>query len=122
VKRRKFLRDSTLASLAGISAFAHLTSCVKKVDEGNSSSNSIDADFELSEITIDQLQEKMQSGQWTARSITEMYLKRIEEIDKEDQNLTLLSRSIQKHCRLLTALTRKERKRKSADLCMESRC
>jgi amidase len=87
VKRRKFLRDSTLASLAGISAFAHLTSCVKKVDEGNSSSNSIDADFELSEITIDQLQEKMQSGQWTARSITEMYLKRIEEIDKAGPEL-----------------------------------
>ncbi len=37
--------------------------------------------FVLQEITIDELQRKMQSGAWTSRQITEMYLHRIEEID-----------------------------------------
>jgi amidase len=38
--------------------------------------------FVLSEITIDKLQRKMESGELTSRSITEMYLKRIREIDR----------------------------------------
>jgi amidase len=38
--------------------------------------------LELEEVTIAQLQEAMQTGKATARSILEAYLKRIEEIDK----------------------------------------
>jgi amidase len=38
--------------------------------------------FELDEATIDMLQGGMKSGQYTARSITEKYLGRIEEIDR----------------------------------------
>jgi amidase len=38
--------------------------------------------FELEEMTIAELQEGMKSGKYTARSICEMYLARIEEIDK----------------------------------------
>ncbi len=38
--------------------------------------------FELDEITISELQTKMKSGQYTARSITQKYLERIEEIDR----------------------------------------
>jgi amidase len=39
-------------------------------------------DFELAEKTIAQLQEGMNSGEHTARSLTEKYLARIEQIDK----------------------------------------
>ncbi|HXY50355.1 MAG TPA: amidase [Terriglobales bacterium] len=39
--------------------------------------------FELDEITIDGLQDGMRSGKFTSRSITEKYLARIEEIDKQ---------------------------------------
>jgi amidase len=39
--------------------------------------------FELDEITIDQLQAGMKSGTYTARSITEKYLARIQEVDKQ---------------------------------------
>ena len=39
-------------------------------------------DFELDEVTIGILQQKMQSREYTSRSITEMYLKRIAAIDK----------------------------------------
>ncbi len=39
-------------------------------------------DFELNEATIDDLQQKMQAGTHTSKSMTELYLKRIETIDK----------------------------------------
>jgi amidase len=44
-------------------------------------------DFVLSEATIDGLQQKMQQGAYTSRSITELYLKRIEQIDKAGPGL-----------------------------------
>ena len=37
--------------------------------------------FVLDEVTIDVLQEKMRKGEWTSRSITELYLKRIAQVD-----------------------------------------
>lgn len=39
-------------------------------------------DFELEEITINELQAGMKSGKYTARSLVEAYLARIEEVDK----------------------------------------
>jgi amidase len=39
-------------------------------------------DFVLNEVTIDILQQKMQQGAYTAKSITELYLRRIAKIDK----------------------------------------
>jgi amidase len=39
--------------------------------------------FELEEITITELQDGLQSGKFTARSLTEMYLARIEAVDKK---------------------------------------
>jgi amidase len=39
--------------------------------------------FELDEVTIDQLQAGMKSGKYTARSITEKYLGRIQDVDKQ---------------------------------------
>ena len=43
--------------------------------------------FELDEITIADLQAGMASGKFTARSIVEKYLERIEEIDKQGPGL-----------------------------------
>ena len=39
-------------------------------------------DFPLAEITIDRLQQAMQSGQYTARAIAEQYLSRIDALDQ----------------------------------------
>jgi amidase len=44
-------------------------------------------DFELNEATIQDLQARMVSGAWTARSIAEAYLKRIDQIDKNGPKL-----------------------------------
>jgi amidase len=38
--------------------------------------------FELEEATVSELQEGMKSGKYTARSISELYLRRIQELDK----------------------------------------
>ncbi len=70
MNRRKFIRNSSLAglSLSAFSGAEHLLATA--------------ADFNIEEITVDALQQKMQSGELTSRKITEMYLKRISEIDK----------------------------------------
>ncbi|HMK22984.1 MAG TPA: hypothetical protein VK466_11675, partial [Terriglobales bacterium] len=38
--------------------------------------------FEFEEITIDELQASMRSGKYTSQSITQMYLERIQDVDK----------------------------------------
>jgi amidase len=40
-------------------------------------------DFELNEITVGALQEGFRSGRWSARSVAELYLSRIEAIDRQ---------------------------------------
>lgn len=45
------------------------------------------APFELDEITVAELQAGMESGERTARSITELYLRRIEELDRQGPEL-----------------------------------
>lgn len=45
------------------------------------------ADFPLAEATVDQLQARMQSGQLTARQLTDAYLQRIEDIDRAGPRL-----------------------------------
>ena len=51
------------------------------VDSGESVPES--KPFELEEVTIDDLQAKMKSGEYTSRAIAEKYLARIQEIDKQ---------------------------------------
>jgi amidase len=43
--------------------------------------------FELDEVSLEQLAEGMRSGRWTARRITELYLERIEAIDRAGPTL-----------------------------------
>ena len=45
------------------------------------------ASFELEEATIERLQQWMQSGRYTARGLAELYLKRIEQIDRNGPTL-----------------------------------
>jgi amidase len=43
--------------------------------------------FELDEVTVMQLQEGMQSGKWSAERLAELYLWRIEQVDRRGPNL-----------------------------------
>ena len=54
----------------------------KKEMADNKSDQFVD-EFELNEVTIDELQQKMQNGDYTSKSLTELYLKRIGAIDKK---------------------------------------
>ena len=78
-QRRHFLRTSAFAGInaAAFPAFASTreVACPPSIPEIKP--------FELDEITIADLQAGMASGKFTARSITEKYLARIEEIDKQ---------------------------------------
>jgi amidase len=86
MNRRKFLRSGSVAGLsipfvavASSTTTAHST----KQKSGEESKYAFTDDFPLNEVTIDELQEKMKNGEYTSRTIAELYLKRIEQIDKK---------------------------------------
>ncbi len=86
MNRRKFLKSSSVAGLT--IPFAAVASCNTSAhpDEQNNGEAKefvFTDDFPLNEITIDELREKMENGEYTSRSITELYLKRIEKINKK---------------------------------------
>lgn len=83
MNRRNFLKSTSLAGLA-ITAVA--TTTAKDISAEKDITDNIllaTDDFTLNEVTIDELQQKMKSGAFTSRMITERYLKRIDEIDKK---------------------------------------
>ncbi|MES2646291.1 MAG: amidase [Bacteroidota bacterium] len=84
MNRRFFLKNSSVASLS--LPIMGMVSCDAKsaVEAGEKpvENGAFKDDFELNEATIDDLQQKMQAGTLTSKSITELYLKRIETVDK----------------------------------------
>ncbi len=77
-KRRDFLQHGLLPMAAVIA-----TGRSQKSEAGASASSAKHQPFELEEATIAELQAGMKSGKFTARSLVEKYLARIEEIDKQ---------------------------------------
>jgi amidase len=67
--------------------------------------------FELDEATIPDLQAGMQSGRWTARSLAEKYLKRIEEIDRRGPELNSVIETNPEALRIAEALDRERKER-----------
>lgn len=86
MQRRNFLKAGSMAgiTLAALGTAACNTPTSKKEEATDAAKPD---DFVLNEVTIDILQEKMKSKEYTSRSITEMYLKRIDEIDKNGPKL-----------------------------------
>ena len=81
MNRRNFLLKSTLTGFS-LSLLA-TSSCTQesKKDLGLQGENKDDDLFSLSEITVDELQQKMHAGEYTSHAITELYLNRIKAID-----------------------------------------
>ncbi|WP_428328954.1 amidase [Mucilaginibacter sp.] len=87
MQRRNFLKTTSLAGLT-LSTLAATSCSLAPVKKDDPASPDVKPDdFVLSEVTIDVLQQKMQSKEYTSRSITEMYLKRIDAIDKNGPKL-----------------------------------
>jgi len=87
MERRNFIKNSSLAGLTlasmGVIASCNTSPVKEKKEEVEKTSAPGADDFVLNEITIDALQKKMQSGEYTSRSITQLYLNRIDAIDKK---------------------------------------
>jgi len=74
MQRRNFIR---ITSAAGFSVvMLPLTHC------NSDKEKAVNQDFELEEATIEKLQNKMKSGEYSSRSITQIYLDRIARVDK----------------------------------------
>jgi amidase len=78
--RRRFLQTS---ALAGVSAAVLPAMAAARAEAACPAAIPEIKPFELDEITVSDLQAGMASGKFSARSITEKYLARIEEIDKQ---------------------------------------
>jgi len=87
--RRNFLRTGVTATLAtaaypalGSARVVDLPSAPAPAPAPAPAVIDFKKDFELDEISIDDVQKAFQSGQYSSRSLTEKYLARIQEIDK----------------------------------------
>ncbi|MEJ7678578.1 MAG: amidase family protein [Segetibacter sp.] len=81
MNRRNFLRNGSLAGFT-IPALMKETAQSAPGSETPDTDN-IFKDLDLNEVTIEELQQKMQTGELTSKLITQWYLKRIDEIDKD---------------------------------------
>ncbi|WP_184542443.1 amidase [Mucilaginibacter sp. FT3.2] len=87
--RRNFLKTGSLAGLT-ISTLVAASCGQSATDDKKTDTTATDSKddlFELLEATISTLQDKMKSKQYTSRLLTELYLKRIDEIDKNGPKL-----------------------------------
>ena len=107
MNRRFFLRSGSVASL-GL-ATPGLTLFDQQTGSKDVNANQLPGNFELDEINIDELQQKMQTGQTTAVAITGLYLKRIAAIDKSGPTLNSVI-EINKAALSIAAAMDKERK------------
>ncbi|NVO32789.1 amidase [Hymenobacter lapidiphilus] len=97
MNRRIFLRQGSLTglslsvlSLAACSAPADQTPAAAgaaEVASGDASATPETADFALLELTLAELQDKMTRGEMTSRDITELYLNRIEALNRQGPKL-----------------------------------
>jgi amidase len=87
MNRRKFILSTSVAAAAStvLASASFPLQAKEKIKSG--SDEVIDDDFDLNEITIDELQERMSSGKLSSKKITEMYLKRIAKMDKQGPTL-----------------------------------
>jgi amidase len=83
MKRRNFFKTAALGG--GTLALTPLSSCIPSTIPSDSSTNY--ADFELNELTIAELQERMSSGKLTSEEITQKYLDQIERLNTKGPEL-----------------------------------
>jgi len=106
--RRSFLRAFIATSLAP-AAYPALGAA--RVADVPAEASQTPADFELDELTLDDLQKALQSGQSTSHSLTEQYLARIQEIDKAGPRINAIIEVNPEALEIAAALDR-ERKEK----------
>lgn len=108
--RRNFLRAglATTVTAAALPALG-----AGRAGNQAAGSDVIPREFELDELSIDDLQQAMQSGKYSARSLTEKYLARIQDIDKAGPRINSVIEVNPEALEIAEALDR-ERKEKGA--------
>ena len=86
MNRRSFIKTSSVVSASATTLGATACSSPKTSDTENKATPFAD-EFALNELTINDLQKKMQSGEYTSEAITQLYLDRIDAIDKKGPRL-----------------------------------
>ncbi|SDS32008.1 amidase [Mucilaginibacter mallensis] len=88
MQRRNFIKTGSLAgiTLSALSLGACKIPPSEQKQAGSSTDKNTD-DFALKETTIDILQQKMKSKEYTSHAITQLYLTRINDIDKNGPKL-----------------------------------
>lgn len=90
MKRRDFLTGTTLATVGLTTLFIEgCTNSKKNIGDVALDSDSTEA-FVLDEETVSSLREKLDSGKYTSKQLVELYLKRIENIDKNGPKLNAI--------------------------------
>ena len=87
MNRRNFIKGSSVAGISAASLTVAACASPKKEESAAASTETFTDEFELNEATIGDLQKRMQSGQATSESITQLYLDRIEAVDKKGPRL-----------------------------------
>lgn len=89
MNRRNFIKNSSVAGLSVTAlSFAACNQPESKENKTKAENETAAVDsFVLNEITIDALQQKMQAGELSSHAITQLYLDRINQIDKAGPKL-----------------------------------
>jgi len=89
--RRNFLKTGSLAGLTLTAVAAGTTNLLAApINENTDAAFEAAGKFTLKEVTIAELQQKMESKVLTSRAIVEMYLKRIDELDENGPKLNAI--------------------------------
>ena len=86
LSRRDFLRSSTVGGALAVAGPIACRPAPTEVPRAPVVGTAVDA-FALEETTITALQDGMTSGEWTARSLTEAYLARIDQLNLQGPTL-----------------------------------
>ena len=87
MNRRNFLKHTSLGGLVAPALFLNACQSGTANQGTNQSAATSLTDFDLNEVTIADLQQKMKTGELTSRSVTERYLNRIKAMDKAGPKL-----------------------------------
>ena len=87
MKRRTFLRAGLASTATILSPALGSARAQAQTKDETSAELAPSKPFEFEEATIAELQEAMRSGRHTARSITQAYLERIQDVDKQGPSL-----------------------------------
>ncbi|MVM29054.1 amidase [Spirosoma sp. HMF4905] len=112
MNRRSFIKASSVVSVSASTVAATACASPKSENLENGVAPFVD-DFALNELTINDLQQKMQSGEYTSEAITKLYLDRIDAIDKKGPHLNAI---IEVNPEALTIAKAMDQERKSGKL------